>query len=193
MAGRKTKLDKTVQNKIVKVLKTGATVADACRYAGITTTTYYNWIERGETGEPEFLEFLDASTRAQVDAKVVAIDTLRNAMSPTISRTRKIHTVTELKENIYGKPYEYKKVDEYETIIDMPGDWRASVEYLKRRAPEEWSEKHILELGLTPELLKRLEAVAKQAEVPASLLFENMLNAIATQLQLGSGGGDYSQ
>ena len=72
----------------------------------------------------------------------------------------------------------------------FPGDWRAAVEYLKRRYPDEWSEKRILELGLSDDLLKRLAEVAELAEIPASVLFENMVNELATQLQHSSAESD---
>lgn len=187
MAGRKTKLDKTVQNKIVKLLKTGVTVADACQSAGVSEATYYNWIERGKAAEPEFMEFLEAVTRARVDAKVVAINTLRNAMTPTVSRTKKTHRITETKENVYGKPYEYKFVDEVETVMELPGDWRAAVEYLKRRAPDEWSEKHILELNLPPDLLKRFADAAMAAGISAGDALEAFVQELA-HAQLATGG-----
>lgn len=183
MAGRKTKLDKTVRGKIVKALKAGVTVADACQYAGVAEATYYNWIERGKAAEPEFLEFLEAVTRAKVDAKVTAITTLRAAMSPTVSRTKKTHRVTETKENVYGKPYEYKLVDEVETETAIPGDWRAALEYLKRRAPDEWSEKYILELNLPTELLKRFVDATKAAGISAGDALEAFVQELAnTQL-----------
>lgn len=187
---RPTKLNKTVQANIVKLLKSGVSITDTCTHVGIHVDTFYDWLKRGEAGEAGFSAFSEAVTRAKANAKVVAIDTIHNAALPTTTRTRKIHRVTETRENIYGKPYEYKLVDENEYVTEAPGDWRAAVEYLKRRYPDEWSEKRILELGITPELLKRLEDVAKQADVPASQLFENMLNELATQLQDSRAAGD---
>lgn len=183
MAGRRTKLNDKVQEQIVKHISAGVSVADACAASGIGERTFYDWITRGEAGEEQFAQFSQVVTRARNAAKITAIETLRASMSVTVTRTKKIHRVTETKENIYGKPYEYKFVDENEYITENPGDWRAAVEYLKRRYPDEWSEKRILELGITPDLLERLEQVAKSAEVPASVLFESMLNELATQLQ----------
>lgn len=188
--GRPTKLNQAVQSKIVALLKAGVSISDACANSGITDRTFYAWLERAENGDEEFLQFSQKVNRARNDAKVTAVQTLRTAMTPTISRTRKIHRVTETRENIYGKPYEYTLVDENEYVTENPGDWRAAVEYLKRRFPDEWSEKRILELGLTPQSLERLEQIAKRADVPASLLFENMLNELANQLPVGSTEGD---
>lgn len=183
MSGRPTKLNPQLQGKIVKLLKTGATVADTCQHIGIHRDTFYDWLKRGEAGEPEYSAFSDAVTRAFAAAKVTAIGALRNAMTPYTQKARTVETMTETKLTRKGEPYEYTKRHESETVTTFAGDWRAAVEYLKRRFPDEWSEKRILELGLTPELLKQLEVVAEQADIPASVLFENMLNAIADQLQ----------
>lgn len=190
MAGRKTKLDRTVQNKIVKLLKTGVTVSDACQSVGIGERTFYDWMRRGEAGEEEYSQFSQAVTRAKVDAKVTAISTLRAAMSPMVSRTKKTHRVTETKENVYGKPYEYKLVDEFETETVIPGDWRAALEYLKRRAPDEWSEKYILELNLPTDLLKRFVDATKAAGISAGDALEAFVQELAnTQLAANSTDG----
>lgn len=186
MSGRPTKLNQQLQGKIVKLLKTGATVADTCQHIGIHRDTFYDWLKRGEAGEPKYSEFSDAVTRAFAAAKVTAIGALRNAMTPYTQKARTVETLTETKLTRKGEPYEYTKRHESETVTTFAGDWRAAVEYLKRRFPDEWSEKRILELGLSDALLKRIEDVAKQAAIPASELFENMINAIADQLQHSS-------
>lgn len=188
---RPTKLNGKVQAQIVKLIKIGVSVSDACANAGIHPDTFYDWQRRGEEGDSEFSEFSDKVKRARNAAKVAAIDTLRNSMSPTRTVKRIKNTVTETRFNPYGKEYLYTSTDEHEVTVDMPGDWHAAVEYLKRRYPDEWSEKRILELGLTPELLKRLEDVAKAAGQPVSQIFENMVNALHTRLQLSSGGSAF--
>lgn len=180
MAGRNTKLTPTVQRKIVKVLKTGATIADACRHAGIHPDTYYEWLKRGEAGEPPFSDFSDAATRALVDAKVTAIGTLRSAMSPYRETSTTTETFTETKLNRKGEPYDYKRETKRETVSLYAGDWRAAVEYLKRRAPDEWSEKHILELNLPPDLLKRFVDAANAAGVSAGDALEAFVQELAS-------------
>ena len=187
---RPTKLNKTLQSKLVKLLRAGVSIADACAHVGLGERTFYDWMARGESGEDDFSQFSQDINRARNNAKVTAIDTLHSAAMPYKTRTvYKEHVVeTRLKRN--GEPYDYRHTSEHETINYFPGDWRAAVEHLKRRYPDEWSEKRILELGLSPELLERLEKVAKDANVPASVLFENMINAVADQLQLSGDGRD---
>lgn len=142
---RPTKLNKTLQSKLVKVLKTGATVADACQHVGIHKDTFYDWLKRGEAGEAEFSDFSDAVSRAFGNAKVVAIGTLRNAMTPYKQTSTTVETFTETKLDRSGKPYEYKRQTERKSVTVMAGDWRAAVEYLKRRFADEWGDRQKIE------------------------------------------------
>ena len=81
--GRHTLLNKDRQNAITTMLKAGSYVEDACRAVGITTTTFYNWIQRGniqrerqgaglpiEPNEAPFLEFLDTIEIADAEGMV---------------------------------------------------------------------------------------------------------------------------
>jgi hypothetical protein len=142
---RPSKLTDKTQAKIVACVEKGATVADACAVSGVSETAFYEWMQRGREGDTGYAEFADAVTRAREAAKVTAIETLHSAMLPTrtVSTTKEVYTETRV--NMYGSPYEYKKATERTTVTVAPGDWRAAVEYLKRRYREEWSEKSIVE------------------------------------------------
>lgn len=187
---RPKKLNKTLQGKIVKLLKSGVSIADTCQQVGIDESTFYMWQKYGADAVEGYIEFFEAVNRAKNTAKVVAIGAIHNASKPYQQRTVVKETTIETRLRRNGEPYEYKHSEERETIAYYPGDWRAAVEYLKRRFPDEWSEKRILELGITPELLERLDKVAREADVPASTLFENMLNELATQLHESGAEGD---
>lgn len=153
MAGRKTKLTDPIQKQIVKLLKTGVTIADACSNVGIAQSTYFDWLKRGEAGEAPFAEFSKAVSRAHNDAKVAAIETLRTAMSPYKQKSTSTKTYTEtrvvkdrsgnivLDEDGQPRTYEYKEVTTTNTVTLMQGDFHAAIEYLKRRFPEEWSDR----------------------------------------------------
>ena len=78
--GRKTLLTPERLEAIQTMLRAGAYVDTACRSVGITTTTFYNWIQRGnvqrerlnagletEPDEKPFLEFLDAVEEADAE------------------------------------------------------------------------------------------------------------------------------
>jgi len=139
--GRPTKLNSTSQNQLVKLIKTGVTVDDACAYVGIHRDSFYEWMRRGEAGDELYADFSDAIHRARNSAKVAAIETLRNAMSPYKTTTTTTETFIETRLDRHGNPYEYKRVKESKAVTVYAGDWRAAVEYLKRRFFDEWGDR----------------------------------------------------
>lgn len=162
MAGRKTKLTTPVQDKIIKMLKTGVSVTDACANVGISTSTFYDWLGRGEAGELPFSEFSSAVSRAFSDAKVTAIGTIRGAMSPYTQKTVKTETYTEtrvvkdkagnpvLDEDGQPQTFEYVEKTVTKTETTFQGEWRAAADYLKRRFPLEWGDRLQVEDWRTP-------------------------------------------
>lgn len=78
--GRKTLLNEQRLEAIATMLRAGAYVDDACRSVGISTQTFYNWIQRGrvqreraaaglelESDEKPFLEFIDTIEEADAE------------------------------------------------------------------------------------------------------------------------------
>ena len=69
MAGRKTKLTPEVQEIIVDGINAGLTLVLTCARAGVTTATFYNWLEKGETAKSgALMEFSDTVSRARADS-----------------------------------------------------------------------------------------------------------------------------
>ena len=172
---RPTKLDKKLQTKIVKLLKTGVTVRDMCAHVGIAESTYYDWMARGEAGEDLFSEFAEAVSRALGDAKVVAIGTLRSAMSPYTQKASTTETFTETRVGRDGKPYDYVRKLERETVTLFQGDWRAAVEYLRRRFPEEWGDKSQVDVNISIELIAKTVQALEAAGIDATEFFQKAI------------------
>lgn len=141
MTGRPTKLNKVLQNRIVAALKTGATIEDACQHVGIVKSTFYDWLHRGNADEPDFSDFSNAVTRAQADAKMAAMKVLRMAMAPYEEVSTTIEEFTETRLTRSGTPYDYTRKTEKKVVTRYAGDWRAGVEYLKRRHYGEWGDR----------------------------------------------------
>jgi hypothetical protein len=51
-------VDEEVKGRIINAIRLGLTVEDACTFAGVSRTTYYNWVELGEN-DPKYAAFLD--------------------------------------------------------------------------------------------------------------------------------------
>ena len=79
MAGAPTKLTPEVQAEICLSLAGGIYIEQACILAGISIRTFYNWKERGETGEEPYAAFLQAATRAEAQAERRAVAYIQRA------------------------------------------------------------------------------------------------------------------
>jgi hypothetical protein len=77
---RPTKLTHDVQQTLAFALGEGATVEHACEFAGIAPRTFYNWMERGEHGEEEFVQFVQIATRARGRGVVTDLSTISKAV-----------------------------------------------------------------------------------------------------------------
>jgi transposase len=63
--GRPSKFTDDVKQKLIKALKLGATHDIAASYAGVSRSLFYEWKAKGEAGDPEFTEILDAIRLAE--------------------------------------------------------------------------------------------------------------------------------
>jgi len=77
--GRPIKLTPDLQARIVAFLGAGAYVETAAAAAGVSKQTLYNWLSRGADGEEPFEAFLDAVEKAQGEADIRDLKTIRDA------------------------------------------------------------------------------------------------------------------
>ena len=80
-AHRKTKLTAELASKITTALRSGNFQHVAARFAGIDPSTFYEWMTRGEAGEPQYAEFRESVLRARADSEVHAVTGVRAAMT----------------------------------------------------------------------------------------------------------------
>lgn len=131
---RRSKLTPETIRTLEQLLSDGNTDKDACAAAGIHPATFYDWLKQGEQAtRGKYSEFSDAVTRARATARQRAVAALKSAMVGG----RRVEEYTE--RIIKDGEISYEKTT-IKTIREAP-DFRAAVEYLKRREPEYWSEK----------------------------------------------------
>ena len=63
--GRPTKYSKLLAQEIASDIRTGVTPEVAAMDRGISTTTYYDWMQKGKEGIAPFTEFSELITRAK--------------------------------------------------------------------------------------------------------------------------------
>lgn len=137
--GRKTKLTKQIQSKIIKYIKQGNTYEIAALSAGVSRSTFYNWLSWGEVveGEPEpdpiYIDFREAVEEAAALAEMERVKTILDAAKGT------------------GR---YKGV----------ADWKAAAWFLERRSPEAWGRRQAItaDINHSGEVTERHEYDIKQ-------------------------------
>lgn len=77
--GRPTKFTDEVKHKLVKALKAGATHELAAMYAGISPATFYDWKAKGEAGDLEFSEFLEAISDSEAAGAIAILQNISKA------------------------------------------------------------------------------------------------------------------
>lgn len=64
---------------LLACLEDGMTQEDACQYAEIALSTYYNWLKRAEQGDENAQRFSDAVRKARAGAKREHLHNIRRA------------------------------------------------------------------------------------------------------------------
>lgn len=165
------------KKKILDALRVGNTRRASAGAAGISKSLFYEWIQKGEKAKSgEFLDFLDAVTRAEAECEVQNVAILKKAASGW--DTKATRTKTKSYQEIYlkddgtpvlgedGKPLR-KIVTETETVTTegREFDWRASLEWLKRRKRADWGDSLDIRT-LDDETLLRLLAKGHEEDTP---------------------------
>lgn len=179
--GRNSKYTEENLAEIKRVLEGGGTIKDACAAAGITSETYFQY--------QKLADFSDMTTRAQAVARQHAVAAIRLGVIGTQSETEDVQIVSETRfrkvkiTSDDGKavwieqPYEYQKSTKRKIVTHIPPDWRAAVEYLKRRAKDDWSEKTLIEIsgGLDIALINQAIKAITEAGLDASEVFNELI------------------
>jgi hypothetical protein len=78
---RPTKLTTAVRDKILHAIRQGNYAVVAAQYAGIGESTFYLWLQRGERGDPLYVEFMEAVKMAEAQAEVHAVEVVNLHMA----------------------------------------------------------------------------------------------------------------
>lgn len=154
--GRKSKFTLETREKLISLLKIGITDKDACPQAGISVSTFYDWVDIGDAVREDrlhdrmpkdeetrqlYLEFSDSVSRARSESNGVAVVAFRTGLRPSEILEETVDTFTETRLDRNGVPYEYTRTTKKVTTRKLPADWRAGADWLRRRDPDNWSDK----------------------------------------------------
>lgn len=78
--GRKSKFTEPVRTRVIEALRAGTTYEIAAQYAGISRSTLYEWIKKGESTETGvYRTFHDNIKKAEAEGAVVHLGTIAQA------------------------------------------------------------------------------------------------------------------
>jgi hypothetical protein len=153
---RQSKLNNSLQKRIVSLLSKGNTDEYVCDAVNISKTAFYQWLQIGQAiiddkphdRKPEdtedqkrFVDFVNAVSRARAKANMRAVDAFRSGLMPSTVKEVQTEEYTETRINPYGKEFEYKQTQTRTIIRTNPPDWRAGAQWLARRDKANWSER----------------------------------------------------
>ncbi len=145
---RRTKRTLDLLNQLIKLLEEGNTDQNACALVGIGRATLYEWIEK-------YPDIADRVTRARSVAHKAATDSLMHAIKgggtkksakTTIYSETRLRKVVNEDGKVIEEPYEYTRKSTEQAAEELDSDWRASLEYLKRRDPVNWAETFVIKI-----------------------------------------------
>lgn len=134
--GRKPRDTPAVVTAICDSLRAGSTKKHACAAARIDEATLYKWL-----ADPT-----KAALKRQIDeAEAEAHGNAAKAVTAAFQPQQEVVTVIDRHEETRlapdGTPYQHVTITEKTTIRERPGDWRAGIEYLRRRDRDSWSDR----------------------------------------------------
>ena len=137
-AGRPSKLTPELKEEILTAIgKGGCTYADACLKAGISTSTFQLWKQKGqEQARGQYSDFSDHLKKAEADYRAYYLKTIQDAAKESSVETRKTTRTA-------GDGDDQKVTFQEVVEITRPPRWTAAAWLLERKYPEQYSLKHL--------------------------------------------------
>ena len=122
--GRPSKFTPERTEKVLHALRAGNYRETACRYAGISYTTFRKWLMTAEQPDapPEYIEFAEAVEKAEADAEIFDLAIIRRASQ-----------------------------DQHDDNGDLvsKGSWQAAAWIRERKNPERWGRREATKVEVT--------------------------------------------
>ncbi len=139
---RPTKYNTACAAKIIEGLKEGMTRRGACGHAGISEDTFARWLTRF-AGFAEQVALAESQAEAEY-TQVIAKAAFGHDVVKTSTTTRPV--VLKFVDEHGQKRERIETVTETTVEKRQEYDWRAALEWLKRRVPERWSDRTSIDL-----------------------------------------------
>lgn len=146
--GRPTKFNKAAGERICENLRSGCSRKAAAESVGVDYRTLLNWVEAGEKAKSgEFFQFFQALTRVEAEVELRNTSVMAKAAAGWDAGSVKVTTrsVVKIKRTVHpdgtivDEPVVLQLTSREETTT-KEFDWRAALEFLKRRRREDWGD-----------------------------------------------------
>lgn len=137
---RKRKLTPEVTKKFVKGLRLGLKVEDVCAVAGISTQTFYNWMNKAQAGGGKpYIDFFEAVKKAEPASKAARVKAI-------LAAAKGGQETTERKVVSRKSPTGETEIIEQTVIVrKAPPQWQAAAWWLERRYAAEFGRRDRVE------------------------------------------------
>jgi hypothetical protein len=154
--GRKTRLNRALTTRICALLAKGSSIKSACILCNVGERTYFDWQERGKTGEQPYETFFFAATRAreQHKARLIAV-----VMEAAHKDARHAEWLLERQFPREFAPYDRRPVPVEPSPPAPPPDLSKSIRFSCYGAPD-------VDLTQFMEMKAKLEAAGVKTDFP---------------------------
>lgn len=170
------KYDDETINSLIESLKNGDTVEKAAAKAGITKTTFYEWLQ-----DPDKADFADAIKNAKSEFKKTIVDRLQKSLWDKALGFSYDETKTEYMRD--PKTNQIVVKNQSVTTKRYPPDTAALIFALTNLAPDEWKNRQNIEAtgangrDLMPKQSIDLDALTAEQKAAVLAIGEKIINA----------------
>ena len=79
--GAPSKFTDSRMNRFLEAYAACAPIRTCCEYAGISVSTYYNWLSKGELNEPGYVEFLESVRKLDLQVQIRLLQDIEKSSS----------------------------------------------------------------------------------------------------------------
>jgi transposase-like protein len=147
--------DPELVEELLHGLSMGAFVCNACARVGVHPSVFYDWMRKGEAGNPKYAEFAARASRAMADAEYQEVVHIKDATRTDPNQARWF----------LSHRYRERWADSSQSVVTGPdgGPMQIEVNVLEGWTPDQLEELHAT---IAEEIVRRSAAVAA-GDVPA--------------------------
>lgn len=78
--GRKPGITPEITAAVISAVRVGAPLEVAAQAAGVKRSTFWQWMRKGDAGEPDYVDFAESVRKAEAEVHIVVVGAVRQAI-----------------------------------------------------------------------------------------------------------------